>query len=525
MTYLTAPIRRVAVDPNTCIMGIGVTAFTLLCVLFWPFVADDAYIVGRYALNAAAGDGLVYNVGERVSALTSPLHALLASAIARAGFHPVESYRLLALCLIVVGWAIAIRRTGIGGTRLALFTALSLGSPFLALWSVGGLETAILSLLATVFAAWLVVLGRAGSARDRDYLALGALAGMMFLTRHDSVLITGPLLLAILCVDYRRPMLWVGGLLCAAIAGSWLLFAWLYYGDVLPTSYYIKLAHSSRASIDSISALLNFALLSFLAPLALLWRPTRDTRPKLTSAIQIGGGVAFALFVFYASRSAGEHMMFGYRMFMPYLTAAALVVTLSLPNIRRAIVVIVSAVQAVMAAVVLTVGVNPAPLAGLPGLSAAYAEYQFVTPHAFGQFAKMLEADAEDIKDHWSAQGIETQPIAYLRTGGMGYHLPHFHILEALVSYRHDCGILIRPMIEAAHYTQQLGFSLTGTFVRDHTRTRPDVADDAALLFTSTLEWDRPAETGYLFGPNPAVLDLGDSLGARCHAPERPAAS
>ncbi|MGJ8611787.1 MAG: hypothetical protein ACSHWY_11865 [Octadecabacter sp.] len=58
-------------------IAISIVVFLTLCATFWPFVADDAYIVGRYAMNAAAGDGLVCNIGERVSALTSPLHALL----------------------------------------------------------------------------------------------------------------------------------------------------------------------------------------------------------------------------------------------------------------------------------------------------------------------------------------------------------------------------------------------------------------------------------------------------------------
>lgn len=138
MTVVDPPAQRAAFDMDRVIIAGGATVFLALCALFWPFVADDAYIVGRNAANAAAGHGLVYNVGEQVSALTSPLHALLETAFAFVGLDPVLSYRLIAPVLVLAGWVQACRETGVRGRTLLLFTALSLGSPFLALWTVGG---------------------------------------------------------------------------------------------------------------------------------------------------------------------------------------------------------------------------------------------------------------------------------------------------------------------------------------------------------------------------------------------------
>ncbi len=40
-------------------------------------VPEDALIYARYISNALAGNGLVYNVGEHVNALTSPLFSYL----------------------------------------------------------------------------------------------------------------------------------------------------------------------------------------------------------------------------------------------------------------------------------------------------------------------------------------------------------------------------------------------------------------------------------------------------------------
>ncbi|WP_162848060.1 glycosyltransferase family 39 protein [Litoreibacter halocynthiae] len=491
-----------------------------LCALFWKFVADDAYIVGRYAQNAAAGNGLVYNLGEQVSALTSPLHGLLESALAVIGFDPVDSYRIIAPLLVLAGWLVALRQTGIRATALVLFTALSLFSPFLALWTVGGLETPLLVCLSTMLVARLVLIKRANHVSGREFMVLGLLAALMFLTRYDSVLVTVPVLLAILIVEYRRPSIWAGAAFSLALASSWLLFAQLYYGDIFPTSYYIKLAIGGRAPIDSLSALLNFGLLSGLFLIVLFVRPTAtDKRLPLSKAIMRGATFSVILFLLYASRASGQHMMFGYRLFVPYLMGAALVLSLTVINPRPALSALFVGWQAAMVAVVTFIGVNPAPLTRLPGLDRAYAEYEFLTPSDFRDWMVMIKDDAAEIAAHWASQELDARPSIYLRSGGMGYHLPDFYVFETLVSYRHGCGLQVADSIAASHYLQQLGFSLTGNMVQDLGRARPDIADDAELLFATTLDWDGPRVTGYLFGSEPTPLDLSAKLDAGCTSP------
>ncbi|EAR52154.1 hypothetical protein OG2516_01919 [Oceanicola granulosus HTCC2516] len=519
MTVLapSAPARGLARD-HLLVAGCA-AAFVGLCALFWPFVADDALIVGRYARNAAAGHGLVYNIGEYVSALTSPLHALLETALAWLGLDPVQAYRLLAPALVLAGWLAAVRQTGLGGAALLLFSALSLFSPFLALWTVGGLETPLLACLATLFVARLSRMVRADAATGADLLWLGGLAGLMFVTRYDSALVSVPLLLAVLTVAYRRPALWAGAALCLALVGGWLLFAALYYGDVFPTSYYLKLADGGRAPLDSLSALLNFLLLSGLFLLPLLLRPAPlASRAPLARAILRGGAISAVLFLLYASRASGQHMMFGYRLFLPYLMGASLVLVLALPRARPGLAGLFVGWQAVMAAVVTFAGVNPAPLTRLPGLQRAYAEYEFVTPAAHKIHMDTLRADAEAIAAHWEATGRQEQPRIYLRAGGTGYWLPDFYVYESLVSYRHACGDPMLTMVGASHYMQQLGFSKTGTMVEDRGRARPDIADDAPLLFETEVDWMGPHAVGYLYGPEPAALDLGDRIHSPCIA-------
>lgn len=159
---------------------------------------------------------------------------------------------------------------------------------------------------------------------------------------------------------------------------------------------------------------------------------------------------------------------------------------------------------------------NPAPLARLPGLDQAYAEYEFITPTTYGRFMEMLREDAEAVAAHWRDTGRKEQPRIYLRTGGTGYWLPEFYVYETLVSYRHECRARAAAMVGASHYMQQLDFSRMGSRVEDWGRARADVPDNAPLLFATTMDWMGPQVTGYLFGPEPAPLRLGVTVGSGC---------
>ena len=54
-----------------------------LVLLGWfsSFTAEDSFIVFRYSENLVDGNGLVFNEGQPVTALTSPLHAIVAAAL------------------------------------------------------------------------------------------------------------------------------------------------------------------------------------------------------------------------------------------------------------------------------------------------------------------------------------------------------------------------------------------------------------------------------------------------------------
>ncbi|MFQ5921958.1 MAG: hypothetical protein ACE5M4_03875, partial [Anaerolineales bacterium] len=62
-----------------------------------PRTIDDAYITFRYARNLLDGHGLVYNPGEAVLGTTTPLFALLLSALGVPIGGPEAPFPVIAL--------------------------------------------------------------------------------------------------------------------------------------------------------------------------------------------------------------------------------------------------------------------------------------------------------------------------------------------------------------------------------------------------------------------------------------------
>ena len=63
--------------------GIKYTCLTilLLVITLLAWQADDAFHAYTMARNFADGNGFVYNIGERVSASTCPLHTIIVGIV------------------------------------------------------------------------------------------------------------------------------------------------------------------------------------------------------------------------------------------------------------------------------------------------------------------------------------------------------------------------------------------------------------------------------------------------------------
>ncbi|MCP1335034.1 hypothetical protein [Futiania mangrovi] len=424
--------------------ALAVGMFVLLCLQFWPFTADDAWIVARYAHNAATHSALVYNPGEPVSALTSPLHGLIAAGVALLGLDPVGVWRLAGPLLALGGVLILAAR--LDGMARAIFLAIAATSPFLALWSVGGLETPMLAGMLAAAAALAHDLGRQSAPRKAGLLLF--LCALIVLTRHDALLFVAPLGLAVLWRYRASPCAWAGALAGGGLLGAWLLYAQLAYGTPLPSSFYAKAGLASGGALfANLAYIAGFGVLA-LGPV-LLRRARIEAAPGSFRRMLLLGLLCLAP---YLATMATAHMMFGYRALVPYLPVAA---ALLAPGIAAAGAGLRTAMAAAGANILLTLvmsvhTLNPTVFhlllrndGNTSALEAALArEYAFVSLRDYAGFLAVLREQAGAIATDWAAdpRAAARPPRILTIAGGVtAARLPEAHVMEFLVSYRTGC--------------------------------------------------------------------------------------
>jgi hypothetical protein len=236
-----------------------VFAVSIVLAYLNRFIQDDAFISFRYALNLTLGEGLVWNPGDYVEGYSNFLWTLLMSAAIRIGLDPVPASQAFGLFSFVGTLAISHRlalhvcRSGLA----AILVVLVLGTNFtFSSYATGGLETQFQTFL-IVSAVYLSLKACADDKWSSLRLAaLSLLYAAALLTRLDSAAALLPAFVwvswcLIRSASVARPMSKLAAWLLPAIivVGAWLNWKFLYYGDLLPNSFYSK----ATASVTSAS--------------------------------------------------------------------------------------------------------------------------------------------------------------------------------------------------------------------------------------------------------------------------------
>ena len=420
-------------------------------VLYFNFTAEDAFITYRYAENLISIGSLVYNEGEPINALTSPLHAILSAALFYVTGHTVLSNKIVALFLLVVSAIVVWHRFKDSRQLQPLALGLMLMPPSVLLWTLGGLETPILLFLATV-TVFLVD----GATRFRPFLlfVVFLLASLAFLTRYDSVLFFIPIVVyaSSKVRAFNHVVLAVVGAVILPLA--WFVVSALYYGDLLPTSFYVK---TPSANVDAVIFngiyVVSYLLFVGLIPAFILAFFVLRSKYRIFQLLYwhlkrmwwLYLGIMLELS--YGLTMATHHMMFSFRFFVPYIPATVILVVdlirfvsqtdaadLSSPGTARLLagfLLTTAFFQLYQNAYTYTHSVN--------GI-APIGEYRELGVRDYVEFIETLEQEAHDIERHWSAQELEPKRLPRIITyaaGALPYTFRDSYVYEKLVSYRH----------------------------------------------------------------------------------------
>lgn len=265
------------------------------------WVCDDAFISFRYAAHWAHGQGLVWNLSERVEGFTNFLWTAMVAAAIRVGLDPVQSSVVLGLgafagTLAVVARVVrAVRPAGDPWRFPVAVVALAASYTF-ASFGTSGLET--------MLAAGLTVLAVERALAGAP-LASGACGIAATMCHPDHALFYVGLGLALLLDRPPRRTLLRYAAPFVVIYLPYFLLRWRYYGHPFPNTYYAKEGAGTYWSQGLVYLWASFlgAGLWAVLPLAVYgWWRTRGTL--------FARACAFTLppYLIYVAKIGGDYM-------------------------------------------------------------------------------------------------------------------------------------------------------------------------------------------------------------------------
>jgi arabinofuranosyltransferase len=289
-------------------------------------IQDDAYISFRYARHLATGQGLVWNVGERVEGYTNFLWTLL-MAIPLAISDKLNPMQLARAVSSFSGYATIVASFLLVRHLLPKARVLPLVAPVLL---AGSWPLAINTMtgLETVFFGALLLIATFLAIREQDdlrYQGSSIVYALAALTRPEAI---GLFLLTFVLVAWHhrrgaksaKDYLVKLGAPFVAIVGAHEVFRLAYYGEFVPNTYFAKFGAELPAGMPTRSSyLLDFffynvhssMIFSLVLAILLAVARWRDLRTQL---ILLGALYGVANVVV-----SGADFMIGFRYLVPYI--------------------------------------------------------------------------------------------------------------------------------------------------------------------------------------------------------------
>ena len=219
---------------------------------------DDAMISMRYAWNFSHGNGLVWNLGERVEGYTNFLMTLIMSAITflfneKNAVLAVQGFGILTVIAVVwQAWKLyrLVVENDSSPLLFVLFPVLLLLYYPLSYWSLMGMETGLVTFF--ILLSFNAAIQFEEKNRISQLFLSALFASLSYLVRPDAGMIIFPIMLFILTrkASWKQRILngIKFGLIFLILPSAHMIFRYLYYGEILPNTYYLKLTGLSTAN-------------------------------------------------------------------------------------------------------------------------------------------------------------------------------------------------------------------------------------------------------------------------------------
>jgi len=219
-------------------IAVVILVFYVTVYLHFDYTPDDTYIYLQYAKHIAHGEGFSFNAGAPSYGITGPLWALLIAGGTELGLDPYIVAKTLdiffASMAVLALYALAIYLLHDRIYALVAAWMFSFDAWFLR-WSASGMESslAILLVLITVWYAY-----------RKEYVVTAFVAAVLTLVRPEGALLFVVVLLDNLLNTRDRTVAMRAFLFSlltyGLIVSVWLVYAYVSFGSVLPTTLQAK---------------------------------------------------------------------------------------------------------------------------------------------------------------------------------------------------------------------------------------------------------------------------------------------
>lgn len=232
----------------------------ILALLAWyhRWMADDAFISFRYAENFVRGFGLVWNHGEYVEGYTNFLWTMMMSAVIALRGNPAVYSQYIGIVFFLVSLILTYRISiGIFRSNTVAFIImilLGLNYSFNA-FATGGLESSMQTALFLTLAYLCTRTFLTSNWSLKTTLGISLIVSVAVLTRLDSVIFCIGLIVPVYFFARKTTILnknitghfILFGIPLILILGAWFIWKLSYYGDILPNTFYTKVATPTSA--------------------------------------------------------------------------------------------------------------------------------------------------------------------------------------------------------------------------------------------------------------------------------------
>jgi len=249
---------------DAVVIGVPLLITLALSYNLFDWLIDDAGISFAYSRNLAGGHGLVSQPGMiPVEGYSNFLWVILMTPFFLLGlFDPFLTSKIVSFILVGISFLflhrVAMRLTD--RHRLVSFISLlflATNSSFV-IWTCSGLENPLYVMLISLMLFQIInhMASLSGSSVGPQMIAVtcSALAltrpdGIVYTAAFPTVLLIGLLIGQVSVSDLIR-RLWKFGITTLGILGSFMLFRMIYFGDIMPNTYYVKGGPGLKDVID-----------------------------------------------------------------------------------------------------------------------------------------------------------------------------------------------------------------------------------------------------------------------------------